>query len=295
MRNSLTIVVTVVLGLLAAGTTANSESLTVSKVDLPVNPADRPFCVSLPEDGKLIAFQSSRAGGHGKADIWLSRWENGRWSKPYNAGPGVNTADNDVDAKLSPDGSSMVFIRGADFQKSSRIYISRLRGGKWSKAEWIGPPASPPDTLEFGAVMSGDGKTLYFASNREGGHGALDLYSSQLNGGKWSVPVNLGPAVNTKESEVDAALSRDGNAIVFPAKRADSIADSTDLYITRRVNGAWSPIENLGPRVNTPGTDTCPWLGHDGHTLYLNSDWDGLVPGEKGPLLVWKIHYSKGF
>ncbi len=154
MRNSLTIVVFVVLGLLAAGTTANSQSLTVSKVDLPVDPADRPFCVSLPEDGKLIAFQSSRAGGRGKTDIWLSRWENGRWSEVYNAGPGVNTADNDVDAKLSPDGSSMVFIRGADFQKSSRIYISRLRGGKWSKAEWIGPPASPPDTVEFGAVMS---------------------------------------------------------------------------------------------------------------------------------------------
>ena len=123
----------------------------------------------------------------------------------------------------------------------------------------------------------------------------MDLYSSQRSGGEWSEPVNLGPAVNTKENEVDAALSRDGNAIIFPSKQADSIAASTDLYVTRRANGAWSPIENLGPRINTPGADTCPWLGHDGHTLYLNSDWDGLVPGENGPLLVWKIHYSKGF
>ena len=63
MRNSLAIVV---FGLLAAGSTANSESLTVSKVDLPVDPADEPFCVSLPEDGKLIAFQSARAGGYGQ-------------------------------------------------------------------------------------------------------------------------------------------------------------------------------------------------------------------------------------
>ena len=281
--------------MLVAGATANSESLTVSKVDLPVDPADRPFCVSLPEDGKLIAFQSSRAGGHGKQDIWLSRWENDRWSTPYNAGPGINTADNDVDAKLSPDGSSMVIIRSADFQKASRIYISHLRDGEWSKAEWIGSRASPPDTVEFGAVMSRDGKTLYFASNREGGHGGMDLYSSERIGDQWSEPVNLGTAVNTKENEVDAALSRDGNAIIFPSKRADSIAESTDLYATRKENGDWSPPESLGPRVNTPGTDTCPWLGYDGHTLYLNSDWDGLVPGEKGPLLVWKIQYSKGF
>ena len=292
MRNWLAIVV---FGVLVVGSAAGSDSLTVSKVNLPVDPADRPFCVSLPEDGKLIAFQSERAGGYGRLDIWLSRLENGRWMEPYNAGPGINTDLHEADAKFSPDGDTMVVLRSADFRKSTQIYISRLQNGKWAEAEPIGPPVSPPDTIEYGALFSRDGNRLYFASNREGGYGGMDLYFSDRTGDSWSQPVNLGPVINTSETEADMALSRDGQTIIFPSKRADSIAGSTDLYVTRRVNGAWSPVENLGPRINTPGTDTCPWLGHDGHTLYLNTDWDGLVQGEKGPLLVWKIHYSKGF
>ncbi len=292
MRNGLVIVV---FGVLVAGSRGGSDSLTVSKVDLPVDPADKPFCVSLPEDGKLIAFQSERARGYGRLDIWLSRLENGRWTEPYNAGPGINTDLHEADAKFSPDGDTMVVLRSMDFRKSTQIYISRLQNGKWAEAEPIGPPVSPPETIEYGALFSRDGNRLYFASNREGGYGGMDLYFSDRSGDKWSQPVNLGPVINTSETEADMALSRDGKTIIFPSKRADSIAGSKDLYVTRRVNGAWSPVENLGPRINTPGTDTCPWLGHDGHTLYLNTDWDSLVQGQKGPMLVWKIHYSKGF
>ena len=292
MRGSLPLVLVVMA---ATVSIASSESLTVSRVELPVDPADRPFCVSLTEDGKLIAFQSTRAGGYGQNDIWLARFENGRWSEPFNAGPAINTDIHDVDAKLSPDGTTMVLVRSANFSKSTQLYISHLRDGKWTTAEPLGPTVSPQDTIEFGAVLSRDGKRLYFASNRNGGHGGTDLYYSDRDGDAWAKPVNLGPTINSKDNEADLALSRDGNTIIFPATRADSIAGSTDLYITRRVDGAWTPPENLGPRVNTPGTDTCPWLGHDGHTLYLNSDSGGLLQGETGPLLVWKIHYSKGF
>lgn len=125
----------------------------------------------------------------------------------------------------------------------------------------MGAAASPADTIEFGALLSRDGNRLYFASNRAGGHGGLDLYYSERRGEQWLEPVNLGPVINTAENEVDLALSRDGKAIIFPAKRADSIGGSTDLYISRWANNAWSPIENLGPRINTAATDTCPWLG----------------------------------
>jgi hypothetical protein len=293
------LLVALVPTLLVVSTTARAQngevSLTISRVDLPVIVDDRPFCVSLPEDGQLIAFQSERAGGEGRQDIWLSRWEKGRWSQPYNAGPGVNTVSNEVDAKFSADGKTMVFIRGDNFRKASQIYISHFRNGRWSQAEWVGAAVSPPDTVEFGALLSRDGNRLYFASNRPGGHGGLDLYYSERRGEKWLDPVNLGAGINTPENEVDLALSRDGNTIILPTRRADSIGNSTDLYISRFENGAWSPIENLGPRINTPATDTCPWLGFDGHTLYVNTEWDGLIQGEKGSLWIWKFEHSGGF
>jgi len=94
--------------------------------------------------------------------------------------------------------------------------------------------------------------------------------------------VNLGPEVNTKQDEIDMTVGVDGDLLIFPAHREDSIEGSHDLYLSRRVDALWSKPINLGPRINTPGNDTCPWLAYDGHTLSLDSDWEGLVGGWKG-------------
>lgn len=281
-----------------AGAQELAETLTLSRVLLPVSPDDRPSCVSLSADGRLMAFHSKMPGGHGGSDIWLSRLEDGRWSKPYNPGPGVNTKSWEVDGRLSADGASIIFIRGgkdAQDRESSQIHVSRLSNGKWSRAEPIGASASPANTIELGAVLGGDGDTLYFASNRPGGYGRYDFYYSKRIGGAWSAPINLGPDVNTAEDEIDLAVNRAGDAIIFPADRKDAIGRSHDLYISRKLDGKWGPARNLGPRINTAGNDTCPWLSHDGKTLYLNTDWNGLIEGGKGPRFVWKFHYSKGF
>jgi len=292
MENPMRTAITwIVLALPAAA----QESLTITRVPAPFGDDPRPFCVSLPEDGRLLAYQSARAGGRGKQDIWLSKFENGWWSEPYNAGPGINTAANDVDAKLSADGNSMVFIRGDDFKVASDIYISYFRNGGWSQAEMMGPPVSLPASVEFGALLSRDGKRLYFSSNRPGGLGSFDHYYSERTGAGWGAPVNLGPGINTPEGDVDIAVSRDGTALVFPSRRSDSIGNSTDLYVSRWVSNAWTAPVNLGPRINTAVTDTCPWLGYDGRTLYLNTEWDGLVAGRQANTTVWEFRFGGSF
>ena len=138
------------------------ESVTISLFPpVPFGPDDKASCVSLREDGALVAFQSRRPDGRGGADIWLSRFQNGKWSEPDNAGPGVNTSANEVDAKLSTDGKTTAFIRGQNFKESSGIYISRFRNGAWSEGELVGPPVTLPHTIQFGAVLTRDGKRLY--------------------------------------------------------------------------------------------------------------------------------------
>ena len=159
----------------------------------------------------------------------------------------------------------------------------------------IPPPISLPGARQYGALLLNDGKTIYFSSDREGGYGDLDNYYSERKGDQWGEPVNFGPQINTPDQDADMAVSKDGNVIIFPSKRSDSINGSTDLYITRKVNNGWSPPENLGPRINTPETDTCPWLTYDGQTLYLHSEWDGLLFGKKGPMSTWAFRYPKGF
>ncbi|MCP5120581.1 MAG: hypothetical protein GY953_58050, partial [bacterium] len=187
-------------------------------------------CVSLSESGNLLAYHSKRPGGFGQSDIWLSRREGERWTEPVNAGPGVNTEFNEVDGRLSPDGSTLVFVRGGaiDMWKanSSRIHIARLADGRWPRATPVPSHVSPADTIELGASLSRSGRRLYFASNREGGHGGYDVYYSERPDKGWSAPVNLGPGVSAAQGEIDAALGRDGSAIVFPVQRSDWVGGS---------------------------------------------------------------------
>jgi hypothetical protein len=277
---------------------AAEEGLRISRVNLPVKVEDRARCVSLPEDADLIAFTSERHGGFGGNDIWMSRWNGEGWSEPYNAGPAINSEKHEFDGRFSRDGLTLIFMRGEiDMweKNSSRIQISHFEEGNWSVAKPFPDHVSPVDTVELAASLSSDGNRIYFSSNREGGYGRYDHYYSELTETGWSEPVNLGPEVNTKQDEIDMTLGVDGDLLIFPAHREDSIGGSHDLYLSTRVGGLWTKPTNLGPRVNTPGNDTCPWLAYDGYTLYLDSDWEGLVGGGKGSRLVWKIWYSQGF
>ena len=45
-----------------------------------------------------------------------------------------------------------------------------------------------------------------------------------------------------------------------------------DLYISRKVNGSWSPAENLGEKINSDALDYCPFLSNDGQLLYFTSE-----------------------
>ena len=154
---------------------------------------------------------------------------------------------------------------------------------------------------EFGAVLlvrAGVGFAIMVKdacrATVPGGQGGMDLYYGDLRGKEWSEPVSLGAPINTPASEVDLTLNRDQKTLILPAKREDSIGGSTGLYVSRFQNAAWSALENLGPRINTPATDTCPWLGFDGRTHYVPSEWDGLVAGKNGPLWPWKFEHSGG-
>lgn len=275
------------------------ESLTISRVAIPVKQEQTPGCATLSEDGRSIAFHMQSKDGHGKLDIWFSRLQNGHWSDPVNAGPQINTDANEFDAKFTPDGATMLFERTNDFNKYTEVMVTHFRNGSWSPAKKIGPPITLPGTRQFCVLPARDGKRIYFSSDRSGGLGGLDFYYSNRIGNdwtQWSEPVNLGPGINTKGDEGDLTVSRDERLIIFNAKREDSIAGSTDFYLSRKVNDQWTAPVNLGPRINTPGTEYCAWLGYDGQTLYINTNWNDLIaPREDTDSSIWMFRLSEGF
>jgi WD40-like Beta Propeller Repeat len=264
-------------------------------------------CAAVSERQTVAVFHSSRPGGYGEADIWVSRWENNRWTEPENAGSGVNTQEHEIDPSLSPDGSMMFLSRsvfggatavsklppGAD--KQTDLYVSHFRDGRWTKAERIPEPVCLREAAEYRAVLARDGNRLYFGSDRAGGYGGFDLYvSHRTTTGGWGEPENLGPLVNTAGKEVDAAIAPHENTLVLAFQ--DEKDSFQKLYISRKINGSWSKPLDMGPRFNTGTGDGCPWLGYDGFTLVVNSRWNAILDDHRAAAAgLWVFEYSRGF
>jgi peptidoglycan-associated lipoprotein len=163
---------------------------------------------------------------------------------------------NEGTPAFSKDGNTMVFARGnsgksKDPSPDVDLYISSKRDGNWSTPErlaisdsigWDGSPA-----------FSRDGKTLYFASNRRGGKGGLDLYRAPMdNSGRFGRPINLGSTINTRGNEIFPYVSEDGK-LYFSSDGHPSLG-GLDIFVASR-SGDEIQIEHLGIPVNSVGDD----------------------------------------
>jgi hypothetical protein len=107
----------------------------------------------------------------------------------------------------------------------------------------------------------------------------------------WSVPVNLGPIVNSATGDFFPFASKDGHSLYFTSLSCGSQEPPPsgcrpgfgghDLYVAVRDNAdaPWGPGHNLGPAINTPANETAPALSPDGHRLFFGSDRAGGFGG----------------
>jgi Tol biopolymer transport system component len=97
---------------------------------------------SLSPDNMELFFVSDRKGGYGGYDIWYSKFEDGLWRLPVNAGPGINTPGNEVAPFIAPDNKTLFFA--SDYwpgMGGSDLFVARRqKNGKWGRAENMGYP-----------------------------------------------------------------------------------------------------------------------------------------------------------
>lgn len=133
---------------------------------------------------------------------------------------------------------------------------------------------------ESTSAFTKDGTTMYFTRNNllgsqygkdSTGVNRLKIYRTYLDDqSKWSIIEEL-PFNNDQYSVAHPALSPNGTKLYFASDMPGGYGMS-DLYVVDvHDNGTFGTPQNLGPKVNTEGRDTFPFISESG-VLYFSSD-----------------------
>ena len=144
---------------------------------------------------------------------------------------------------------------------SAILALAMMAMSAYSQNNTFNAPQNMGATLntafnETGPIISPNGLSLYFSSNRMGGLGSNDIYVSQratLNSA-WGTPQNLGATVNSSSADNITGLSRDGRSMLIASNRPGG-SGGNDIYLSTRRNAnndfVWHPPVNLGATINT--------------------------------------------
>jgi len=199
----------------------------------PLNTHGNEGAHSVSPDGRYFYFTGcERPDGYGSCDLYISKREGDKWSKPTNMGELINTGTWDAQPTIGPDGRTLVFTsRRAGGKGMADLWITQKRdNGTWTLPENLGDSINTPYD-EFGPYLHPDGRTLFFSSEGHPGMGGKDIFYSRLKpDGTWSKPVNLGYPINTKNDEMHMIISPDGKKGYFSSDREGGTG-LRDLYV----------------------------------------------------------------
>ena len=146
-----------------------------------INTPDYEGMPSLSPDDRELYFVSDRSGGFGGLDIWISKFEDGVWQLPFNAGPEINTAGDETAPYISLDNKTLFFTsNGWPGMGGTDLYFSKRKTDTtWGQAINLGYPINTSCDEESEWVIN-NGSKLLFASDRQGPAGNFDLYEADL-------------------------------------------------------------------------------------------------------------------
>ncbi|MCD6066392.1 MAG: WD40-like Beta Propeller Repeat [Bacteroidetes bacterium] len=252
----------------------------------------------IPFDESFVIFNTNRPeknaykeeNGDYKNSIYVSEVKDGEYQKAYLIGTPIckgNTGEEVIG--LSANGKTML-IYMKDPKGAGNIYISEKDdAGNFRKPVLLDKNINTPSD-EIAASLTAEGDMIYFASNRAGGLGGIDIYMSRKQpNGSWSVPMNMGPIVNTPYDEDFPNISQDGKVLFFSSKGHTSMGGYDIFKVSYNdETSAWENAKNIGYPVNTTGDDMNFRSSKNARYGYISS----LREGGMGDYDIYRVIFN---
>jgi hypothetical protein len=186
-------------------------------------------------------------------------------------GTSVNSTGNDYAPFVTGVDNTLYFTSFRNGSEKADVLVTRRNGSEWSTATRADGTFNT-DENDGALSVAADGRTVVFASERDGGKGDGDIYIGELVNNQLQNVRNLGANVNTKHWESQPTISGDASTIYFSSNRPGGHG-KTDIWMTsRNADGSWSDPVVLGSDINTKDDERSPYLTPDGGTLYFSSN-----------------------
>ena len=213
----------------------------------PINSSAIDGAPTMSEDGRLLFFYSTRSGGFGLGDIYVSHRvgtgsDGDVWGQPLNLGPNVNTAAQEQGSfyvREPGEPNAFVYFNRPTAGGSIDIYrVAVSNDGEALGPAVLIPELSDPTAFDQKVAVSTDGHELLLSSIRAGGFGNLDIwrFTRQSAQDPWSNATHLGAPINTPDLDSQPVLSRDGRTLIFTSNRAGGLGQQ-DLWMSTRSTG----------------------------------------------------------
>ncbi len=234
------------------------------------------------DNNKIYFCGKRREGNLGFEDIFVAeKNDEGIWQSPRRI-KGLNTkTGNEAPLAVSSDGTIILLYADGD------IYYSYKTTDGWAK-KTIFPDINTVD-WEADAMLTSEGNTVLFVSDRKGniGHyrpvnsyyhggynGNTDIYVSHKIPDGWSKPVNLGKNINTPYCDRSPFLHPDMKTLYFSSEGHGGLG-RMDVFMSKRLNDSswteWSEPVNIGKSINTIGDDWGFRITIDGEYAYFSA------------------------
>ena len=237
---------------------------------------------AISKDGLSLYLSSTRPGGFGLSDIWVSQRasEDDPWGPPVNLGPAINTEFTEDIPGFSRDGHWMFFNCNRPGGFGLADLWASYREDVHDDFDWQAPVNLGPGVnsafFDQGATYFENDELglplLYFGSNRPGGLGAQDIYvSAQLSDGSWGAS-ELVPELSSSVFDQRPSIRFDGLEMFFFSDRPGGFGPF-DVWVSTRdsTSDPWTTPVNPGASVNSPQDDRQAYIGSDRKTLFFRS------------------------